>query len=102
MVGGGKYSSATRTIDAVSAEMDKVFDASCGEVFGCCELFRFFEEKRKSDVYFDGGWYLDYRATDQTKELTQPITVQPKKRFSKKIANLFLCCLKRAIKLGKK
>jgi hypothetical protein len=35
--------------------MDKVFDASRREVFGCCELFRFFEEKRKSDVYLTAG-----------------------------------------------
>jgi hypothetical protein len=43
-----------------------------------------------------------YFATDQTRELTQPKTVQPKNKFNKNIASLFLCCLKRAIKLGKK
>jgi len=43
-----------------------------------------------------------YFITDQTSETTQPKTVQPKSRFNKNIASLFLCCLKNAIKVGKK
>jgi len=43
-----------------------------------------------------------YFITDQTRETTQPKTVQPKSRFNKNIASLFLCCLKNAIKVGKK
>ena len=43
-----------------------------------------------------------YFITDQTNETTHPKTVQPKSRFNKNITGLFLCCLKNAIRVGKK
>ncbi len=44
----------------------------------------------------------DYFITDHTKDPTHPKTVQPRRRFNKNIASLFLCSLAIAIKKGKK
>jgi hypothetical protein len=60
------------------------------------------QEENLSDNFALSGFKNIYFNTDQTNETTHPKTVQPKSRFNKNIASLFLCCLKNAIKVGKK
>lgn len=60
------------------------------------------QEENLSDNFALSGFKNIYFNTDQTNETTHPKTVHPKRRLSKNIASLFLCCLKNAIKVGKK
>jgi len=63
-----------------------------------CQAAQKYDATEKLSVYRRNIYFI----TDQTNETTHPKTVQPKSRFNKNIAGLFLCCLKNAIKVGKK
>ena len=45
---------------------------------------------------------MDYLVTDQIKAAIQPRNVQPKARFNKNMARIFLCWRSEAIRKGKK
>ena len=51
---------------------------------------------------FRGFAQIDYFITDQIKAAIQPRNVQPKARFKKNMASIFLCLRNEAIKKGKK